>query len=206
MRYKPGHKENSQRRILEVASQRFRREGIASVGLAGVMADSGLTNGAFYVHFKSKEQLVQRVIVDSLERRRAEARAAAESAGLESMIRNYLSARHRDHPEDGCTTAALVGEIAHHSKPTRNAYTRKLDEYLLWLGSLIDGADTASNRGHAAALHGLLVGTLQLARAVTDRTLSDEILAGGIASALTLVRSWQQQDGTSGKVAQRAPS
>ena len=48
MRFEKGHKENTRRRIIDVASKRFRREGAAASGLAGIMSEAGLTNGAFY--------------------------------------------------------------------------------------------------------------------------------------------------------------
>ena len=54
MRYEKGRKDASRRRIMEVAAERFRNEGIAASGLAGIMSDAGLTNGAFYPHFQSK--------------------------------------------------------------------------------------------------------------------------------------------------------
>src|ERR1700742_3171420 len=97
MRYEKGHKETTRRHILDVASAQFRANGVAAVGLAGVMAEAGLTNGAFYTHFESKEDLVQAVLLDALTRREQKLRANLESnAGLETTVRDYLSARHRD--------------------------------------------------------------------------------------------------------------
>ena len=62
MRYEKGHKDATRQRILEVASKQFREQGVAAVGLAGIMSDAGLTNGAFYAHFESKEDLVREVL------------------------------------------------------------------------------------------------------------------------------------------------
>jgi len=69
MRYDKGHKDETRRHILDVASAQFRESGIAAVGLAGIMSEAGLTNGAFYTHFASKEDLVQEVLTDALTRR-----------------------------------------------------------------------------------------------------------------------------------------
>src|SRR5271163_759381 len=97
MRYEKGHKETTRRHILDVASSRFRESGVAAVGLAGLMEEAGLTNGAFYTHFESKEDLVRAVLVDALTRREQKHRANLEArSGLEATIRDYLSARHRD--------------------------------------------------------------------------------------------------------------
>jgi TetR/AcrR family transcriptional repressor of nem operon len=66
MRYEKGHKDATRERIIDVASQQFRENGVAAVGLAGIMSDAGLTNGAFYTHFESKEDLVQAVLASAL--------------------------------------------------------------------------------------------------------------------------------------------
>ena len=68
MRYEKGHKEETRRRIVDVASQRFRKDGIAATGLAGLMADAGLTHGGFYAHFPSKNDLVRDALAASLVR------------------------------------------------------------------------------------------------------------------------------------------
>src|SRR5260370_14896599 len=64
MRYEKGHKDTTYDRILEGAARQFRQEGIAGSGLAGIMSEAGLTNGAFYAHFSSKSEMVEK----SLER------------------------------------------------------------------------------------------------------------------------------------------
>ena len=89
MRYEKGHKDATRQRIIDVASKQFRENGVAAVGLAGIMADAGLTNGAFYAHFKSKEDLVQAVLANALNRREATLRTALEAnKGLEGAIRD----------------------------------------------------------------------------------------------------------------------
>src|ERR1700761_8305374 len=113
MRYEKGHKETTRRHILDVASAQFRENGVAAVGLAGIMQAAGLTNGAFYAHFESKEDLVRAVLREAFERRQQRLRANLESkVGLDTIVRDYLSARHRDGAGGGCPTAALVAEIA----------------------------------------------------------------------------------------------
>ena len=67
MRYEKGHKDASRRRIMEVAGERFRCDGIAASGLATIMSDAGLTNGAFYPHFKSKAELVRESVAAAME-------------------------------------------------------------------------------------------------------------------------------------------
>jgi TetR/AcrR family transcriptional repressor of nem operon len=191
MRYEKGHRDVTRRRIIDVASRRFRKDGVAAAGLAGIMADAGLTNGAFYAHFESKEDLVQAVVGDALSRRETTLRALAQSGGLEAAIRDYLSPRHRDNPGQGCPTAALVAEIARHPGPTRDLFTGKLAEFIALIATQLGARTPGARRRNAVALYGMMVGTLQLARAVNDSQLSDEILQSGVSAALALANEGQ---------------
>jgi TetR/AcrR family transcriptional regulator, transcriptional repressor for nem operon len=187
MRYEKGHKDVTRQRIIDVASGQFRAHGVAAAGLAGIMTEAGLTNGAFYAHFASKEDLVRAVLGEALGRREQTLRAAADKeAGLEALIRDYLSPRHRDDPGHGCPTAAMVAEIARHPKKTRDAFTARIAEFIALIAAQIEGSPT--RRRNAVAIYGMMVGTLQLARAVNDKQLSDEILENGLAAALALAR------------------
>src|SRR3954452_3104781 len=126
MRYEKGRKDETRRHILDVATARFRESGIAAVGLASIMSDAGLTNGAFYSHFSSKEELVREVLLDALTRREERHKTHLDNAvAFETTIRDYLSPRHRDHAGTGCPTAALAAEIARHPKTTRECLLRE---------------------------------------------------------------------------------
>src|SRR6185295_8821986 len=111
MRYGKDQKQATRERIVEAAGRRFKQDGIDGAGVAAVMSDAGLTNGAFYAHFASKEDLVADVLVDQLraQRERFDAQSP-DRAGLEAFIRAYLSPQHRDEFADGCPSAALLDE------------------------------------------------------------------------------------------------
>lgn len=190
MRYEKGRKDATRQRIIHTASARFRAEGVEAVGLAGLMRDAGLTNGAFYVHFDSKEELVQEVLVEALDRRLdAMVEAKSRGAGLDDAIRDYLSPRQRDLPGQGCPTAALAAEIARHPENTRSLFSQKINKFLDFIAENLPDGALLHRRKLAAALFGMMVGTLQLARAVNDEALSDQILEGGIAAGLALISS-----------------
>jgi TetR/AcrR family transcriptional regulator, transcriptional repressor for nem operon len=183
MRYEKGHKDATRERIIDVASRQFRQNGVAAVGLAGIMSDAGLTNGAFYNHFESKEDLVQAVLDHALNRRAAKLRS---KSGLEELIRDYLSPAHRDSPSNGCPTAALVAEIARHSRDTRAGFTKKISAFIPLIAAQLAAGSANQRRQNAVAIYGMMVGTLQLARAVNDRKLSDQMLESGVSAALAL--------------------
>jgi TetR/AcrR family transcriptional repressor of nem operon len=186
MRYDKGHKDVTRLRILDVASRQFREQGVAAVGLAGIMTDAGLTNGAFYAHFGSKEDLVREVLANAGKRREMWETAAESRAGLEAAIRSYLSPKHRDNPGGGCPASALVAEIARHPKATRDVFSGKVADVIELIATHLDQDTDGERRRKAVAIYGLMVGTLQLARAVNDKRLSDEILQGGADEALAL--------------------
>jgi AcrR family transcriptional regulator len=152
------------------------------------MSDAGLTNGAFYAHFASKEDLVTNVLADQLraQRQRFDAQPSDRS-GLEAIIRAYLSPQHRDQCADGCPSAALLDEIARRPAATRQVFTDELMGVIDDIAVRLDPTDVEAARTDALTVFGLMVGTLQLARALTDRDLSDQLLAEGVDTALKLL-------------------
>jgi TetR/AcrR family transcriptional regulator, transcriptional repressor for nem operon len=190
MRYGTDHKQATRRRIVQAAGRRFKLDGIDGAGIATLMSDVGLTNGAFYGHFASKEDLIANVLVDQLRTQRAGFDAQPPGrAGLEAIIRAYLSPEHRDQCAEGCPSAALLDEIVRRSAATRQAFTDELLGIADDIASRLDPPDSEGSRTRALAILGLLIGTLQLARAVSDRELSDQLLADGAETALRLLDS-----------------
>lgn len=187
MRYEKGRKDSSRLKILEVASERFRNDGIAASGLAAIMSDAGLTNGAFYPHFGSKAELVRESVVQALETQSQQLQGVLASGGMETAIATYLSAAHRDNPAKGCASAALLPEIARQPLETRQAYTDQLQTLVGQLSTEL--AQTKDPQNAALAVLATLFGTLELARAVEGRELSDRILAAGADAARLLIRT-----------------
>jgi TetR/AcrR family transcriptional repressor of nem operon len=190
VRYTKEHKQETRQRIIATAGRRFKRDGIDGSGVATLMKDAGLTNGAFYAHFASKDSLVASAIANELDTLHANLVAQAEpgAAGLEQIVRWYLSPDHRDNPVDGCPNAALLDEIARSGDDAiRQAYTDGVRVVIDGLAARMTPHDPASARVKALSLLGLMAGTLQLSRALTDRQLSDDLLEQGLRNALALV-------------------
>jgi TetR/AcrR family transcriptional regulator, transcriptional repressor for nem operon len=192
-RYGKEHTQATRRRIIETAGLRLKRDGIDGSGVATLMADAGLTNGAFYKHFASKEDLVATAVANQL-------RAQSESfssrapgrAGLEQFVREYLSIEHRDNPEDGCPSAALLDEIGRRADTTKRAYTDGMLAGIDNIAARLAPDDPPSAHVQALSLFALMVGTLQLSRALADRQLSDAVLEQGIENALALAGAEHQ--------------
>ena len=176
MRYEKGRKEASRQRIMEVAAERFRADGIAGTGLAAIMSDAGMTNGAFYPHFQSKADLVRETVAAATSATRFGNFIAEE--GLETAIANYLSPEHRDDPGQGCPLAALLPELARQPFETRRVCVDNFRALARELASALP-AKTADPEGVAMAIYATLIGSIQLARAAEGTDLSDRILAAG---------------------------
>jgi TetR/AcrR family transcriptional repressor of nem operon len=185
VRYGKDHKQATRQRIIETAGRRFKRDGIDGSGIATLMADAGLTNGAFYAHFTSKEDLVATAVVDQLREQRASFSAQIpDRAGVEQFVREYLSVAHRDNPQDGCPSAALLEEIGRCPDATKGAYTDGLLAVIDDIAAHIAPHDPPSARVKTLSVFAMMVGTLQLSRALADPQLADEVLEQGIQNAL----------------------
>jgi TetR/AcrR family transcriptional repressor of nem operon len=182
-RYGKDHKQATRRRIVEAAGRRLKRDGIDGSGVATLMADAGLTNGAFYAHFDSKEDLVANALTEQLR----EQRESFRRMPVEQIVRRYLSIEHRDNPEDGCPSAALLDEIGRSTDATKRAYTDGLLGVIDDVAERLAPDDSGSARVRTLSVFAFMVGTLEISRALADQQLADEVLEQGMHTALTLL-------------------
>jgi TetR/AcrR family transcriptional regulator, transcriptional repressor for nem operon len=188
VRYGKEHKQATRQRIIEMAGRRFKRDGIDGSGVAALMADAGLTNGAFYAHFASKEDLVATAVADQLHTQ-CQSLSPMEPgrAGAEQLVCQYLSSWHRDAPEDGCPSAALLDEIGRSPDATRRAYTSGVLAVIDEITARLAPGDPRPARVKTLSIYAAMAGILQLSRALADRQLSAAVLEQGIDNALTLL-------------------
>ena len=187
MRHSKAEKAKTHKRIVAIAAKRFREEGIAGIGIAELMKEAGLTVGGFYKHFKSRDDLVAEAVGSALGVWKHQVDAAASGGPpvtYESLVDDYLSEAHRNHPGTGCPVSALAGEIARSDKRTRAVVTRQIRENIELLATLIRDTnqkdqgekDKSTARAQAVLTYCALVGAIGVARAVSDERLSREIL------------------------------
>lgn len=115
-----------------------------------------------------------------------------DGAGVEQIVRAYLSVGHRDNPEEGCPSAALLDEIGRCTDATRQAYTDGVLAIIDDMAARLAPHDPQSARVKTLSVYAAMVGTLQLSRALADRQLADAVLDQGIHNALTLLGAPQQ--------------
>jgi TetR/AcrR family transcriptional regulator, transcriptional repressor for nem operon len=187
-RYGKGHKQATRQRIIEAAGRRLKRDGIDGSGIATLMADAGLTNGAFYAHFESKQDLVAQTVAEQLREQRQRFGALPPGrAGLEHILSAYLSVEHRDNPDAGCPSAALLDEIGRSTGATKRAYTDGLLAVIDDIAARLPADDPDRARVPTLSVFALMVGTLQVSRALADPKLADQVLEQGIQNAHALL-------------------
>ena len=169
MRYPAKETAAKHDRIVREASRLFRERGFNNVTVGEVMKAAGLTHGAFYAHFGSKQELQEAAVAygQGISADRAR-RCGATKKGRRAYAEQYLSVRHRDNPGGGCTMAALAQEIARSTPEIKTVFERGFEEILSAGGG---------DRKEAIFQTAALIGGVVLARAVQDPQLSDEILA-----------------------------
>jgi TetR/AcrR family transcriptional repressor of nem operon len=186
-RYAPEHKEATRRRMIETSSRRFKCDGFDGAGISALVADAGLTNGAFYGHFASKSALIATVVAEQLAAQVTAVDALPLGlASVEAFVREYLSPAHRDDPGNGCPSAALLDEISRQDLTIRQAYTDGAQALIAAIERHLDAAGTVGAGDRAIGLFTVLVSSLQLARAVTDPELSDRVLSSAYRNAMSL--------------------
>jgi TetR/AcrR family transcriptional repressor of nem operon len=193
MRYEKGHKEATRRRIVETAAERFRNEGIAAVSVARLMSDIGLTQGGFYNHFESKDDLAREALALGLEGMRARLRKAgkqSEGARLGNVVDSYLSTLHRDNVIRGCMLVTLAVEAGRSEGPVRAQMSDGITEMVKLVSEFLpESIKPAQRETTAMAMVSCLVGTMILSRTTDDPQKSDRFLQAGRRAAGDLVES-----------------
>src|SRR3954468_13433219 len=171
--------EENRQTVINVASRLFREHGIDGIGLKDLMAGAGLTQGAFYKQFASKDDLAaqaSRCALESASRRWSGAAAAKPQDPLGAVIEFYLSMAHRAERMDGCPIVALGSDAARQGADVKASFEAGIKEYLEMLGSWVGEADGEEPGGKAMAILSTMVGAMVLSRAVNDERLSKQFL------------------------------
>ncbi|MCT9114419.1 TetR/AcrR family transcriptional regulator [Streptomyces mirabilis] len=167
--------QENRQRVVATASRMFREKGTA-VSVADLMKAAGLTHGGFYKQFGSKEDLVDEAIAHAFDEQAAHSTVAPEEqageheAARRTLIEDYLSVWHRDHPGEGCPVSGFAADLGR--EPGQAA--RAQDVYINGVRNRAARLATADDDGMVQLC--TMVGALVLARATRDNPISDELL------------------------------
>src|SRR3954451_11394869 len=169
MRVTRAQAEQNRQKVIDVASRLFREHGFDGIGLKDLMEGAGLTQGAFYKQFASKEDLAaqaSRRALESASRRWSAAAAANPQDPLDAVIAFYLSTEHREERMDGCPIVALGSDAARQGSDVKASFEAGIEAHLEILGRLIAGTDGEEPNRKAMAILSTMVGALTLSRVV----------------------------------------
>ncbi len=192
MPYSVEHKQMSRKKIVESARVLFNRHGFQDVTIEMVMAEAGLTRGAFYGHFPSKEALYEAAVSSFLMGRgaiwREESGVHSATSGAEMsrrMINGYLSSEHLDDLDGQCPMIALPSDVARANPQVRLAYQELLGAMVGLFETGVDST-TGPAREQALSLAALCVGGMILARTLPDSGLAEEVRRAAFNTAQSM--------------------
>jgi TetR/AcrR family transcriptional repressor of nem operon len=169
MRVSRTQAEENRQNVINVASRLFKEHGFDGIGLKDLMKGAGLTQGAFYKQFASKDDLAAqastRAMANAFNHWLALA-AANPDDPLGAVIALYLSPEHREEMMDGCPIVALGADVARQGADVKASFEAGIKEYLELLGRWVGGAE----------------GEVLLSRAVNDKQLSNQFLQAPVKS------------------------
>ena len=165
-------------RILDEAARLFRERGVQGVGVDALGEAAGLTHGSLYSQFGSKDRLLAEAV------ERAFSSFGAKFGAIENVetyVREYLSAEHRENPGSGCTVAAIGSEMPRQSNAVRSVFTNAVKRRMARIAKLLPKRRGRDREDDALSVIATLAGAMMLARAVNDSKLSECILAASRA-------------------------
>jgi TetR/AcrR family transcriptional repressor of nem operon len=169
--------------VINVASRLFRERGFDGIGLKDLMKAAGLTQGAFYKQFASKEDLAveaSKRALESASGRWSDAAAANPDDPLGAVIAFYLSGDHREEKMDGCPIVALGSDAARQGPDLKAAFEAGIKAHLEVLGRFTAKTDGDEPSDKAMAILSTMVGAVTLSRVVNDPDLAQAFLNAAV--------------------------
>lgn len=171
MRYSAEHKTQTREKLLDSSGALAKRGGFNSMGVDGLMKAIGLTGGAFYGHFASKDELFAAIVERELSQSLAHLGGAGHDRDkLQRCLNSYLSLAHAAQPESGCALPALGAEIARAAPEIREQAEHWLVRLQQAWAEILDDPELAW------AILAQCVGALLLARMLATPERQSEVL------------------------------
>lgn len=183
MRYPQDHKAKTRSKLVRDSAARAKQEGFAASGVDALARAAGLTSGAFYKHFDSKDALLSAICETELAgtRARFESVEPGNAADALRAIDAYLSLIHVHRPALGCVLPALSAEIGRAEPATREVFERAFSELLEVISEKIQDEAIGS------AIVSQCVGAVILARALATEGAQRKLLRAAREGARKLL-------------------
>jgi len=183
----PTKREQTHERVLDAAGQCFRSNGYAGIGVDGIAKTAGVTSGAFYAHFGSKDGAFDAALgagLDEIIKAVPKYQREFGPGWVQAFADYYLGEAHRDDLACGCAMTTLSPEVVRAGPETHAAYEAKMKRIASLVAEGLAGGSDVERRARAWALLGTLIGGLTIARAVKKRKIAEEIASSIRAAAV----------------------
>ncbi|VAW65160.1 Transcriptional regulator, AcrR family [hydrothermal vent metagenome] len=191
----PTKKQLTHQRMLDAASQSFRSNGYAGIGVDGIAKAAGVTSGAFYAHLGSKDKAFSAVLESGLDEV-IEAIPGFQNEGGSDWVRAfvdyYMGREHRDDLACGCAMTTLSPEVVRAGPELHGNYEKKMKKIAELIANGLEGESKAERLARAWAMLGILIGGLTMARAVKTQKAADEIALSIRTSAINVAGNAKQ--------------
>jgi len=187
MRHKGVDKEETRRKVFEAAGRGFRKHGYAGIGVDGLAKSAGVTSGAFYSHFGSKGGAFDVALAAGLDEvvdGVTKFQIKHGAGWVEAFAEYYLSRSHQRDVDTGCAMATLTPDVVRSDPKVHRAYEKKMTQIVDVISAgLADGSDE-DRRARAWAMLSVLIGGINVARAMKSVKTSDAIAKAIIPAAV----------------------
>lgn len=187
MRHKGVDKEATRRRMLAAAGRGFRGRGYAGIGVDGLAKEGGVTSGAFYGHFGSKGGAFDAALAAGLDEVIEAVPQYQLEHGLDwvkAFADYYLGESHRKDLACGCAMAALTPDVVRADQDVHVAFEKKMTTIAELVAAGLAGKSEEERRARAWAMLGILIGGVNVARAMNTPQVAEEVAKSTKAAAV----------------------
>jgi TetR/AcrR family transcriptional repressor of nem operon len=191
MRHKGVNKVETRQKMIAAASRGFRSNGYAGIGVDGLAKAAGVTSGAFYSHFGSKDAAFDVALATGLDEVIETIPNLQKKHGtvwVEAFAKYYMSKRHRGDLECGCAMATLTSEVVRSAPKVHAAFEKKMTLIADLVSQGLAGSSDEERRAKAWAVLGVLIGGINVARAMKGATVANEVAKATIIAAINVAR------------------
>lgn len=187
MRHKGISKEETRQKIIAAVSRGFRSHGYAGIGVDGLAKTAGVTSGAFYSHLGSKDAAFDIALSAGLDEVIESIPILQKEHGadwVKAFAEYYLSKQHRDDLELGCAMATLTPEVVRCDSRVQDAYENKMVQIADLVSRGLAGSSNEDRHARAWAMLSVLIGGINVARAMKGNKVAEEVAFATIAGAI----------------------
>ncbi len=183
----PSKREKTRQRMVSAAGRCFKSHGFAGIGVDGIAQAAGVTSGAFYSHFGSKDAAFDAALALGLDEVMVGIPEFQREHGanwVSAFADYYLGKSHRADLSGGCAMTTLSPEVVRAEPAVHTAYEAKMTQIADLIAQGLKGNTKAEVLGRAWAMLGVLIGGLTITRAVKSRKVAEEIASSIRAAAI----------------------